>query len=172
MRPALTIIICLLLSDSLNAQELLFGNYEDQASNMLLLKSDSSYEFHGHRYNKTCWSKGTWTFRNDTLHLHIIPIYDSILVTQEFRLKYENLYSKLEKENFRRLSKDTIIDLLQARDIYYAEDKSNQQFQTTQPSILVYHKNRFYELDQFGEDKHWVQLANKRRLFNPQYKRK
>lgn len=74
------LIITLLLFNSLNlfAQKNLTGRYRDYFGSRIELNADSTFKYTWHFDLSGSWTKGTWTFKNDTVYFHMIPMYDTV----------------------------------------------------------------------------------------------
>lgn len=74
----LTTIFLLTLSFSLFAQDKIVGYYRDYFGSQIQINADSTFKYTWHFDLSASWTKGTWSFKKDTLYFHMIPTYDTI----------------------------------------------------------------------------------------------
>jgi hypothetical protein len=66
------------LSINLSAQKSLTGRYRDYFGSRIELNTDSTFKYTWHFDLSGSWTKGTWTFKNDTVYFDMIPTYDTV----------------------------------------------------------------------------------------------
>lgn len=74
----LVLNLLLFLSLGLFAQKNIVGRYRDYFGSRIELNVDSTFKYSWHFDLSGSWTKGTWTFKNDTTYFHMIPTYDTI----------------------------------------------------------------------------------------------
>jgi hypothetical protein len=70
--------ILFILSFNLSAQRSIIGRYRDYFGSRLELNADSTFKYSWRFDLSYSWTKGTWSFKNDTLCFHMLPTYDTI----------------------------------------------------------------------------------------------
>ena len=73
-------IIAILSSLSINlyAQKNVAGHYRDYFGNSIELNTDSTFKYMWNFDMQSSWTKGTWTFNNDTVYFRMVAIYDTV----------------------------------------------------------------------------------------------
>jgi hypothetical protein len=74
--------ILLLLTAIAFGQKNIVGKYYHNFGHLLLLKSDSTYEFKTGFDLSSSWSHGIWSFKKDTVFLINTPVFDTLNVGQ------------------------------------------------------------------------------------------
>ena len=74
----LTIGLLLTLPFTLFAQNKIVGKYRDHFSSLIHLNADNTFNFTWHFDLSASWTKGTWTFQNDTIYFHFITTFDTL----------------------------------------------------------------------------------------------
>ena len=69
----------LILSFTLFAQDKIVGRYRDHFSSRIELNADSTFKYTWRLDLSASWTKGTWTFQNDTVFFHFILTFDTII---------------------------------------------------------------------------------------------
>ena len=59
------------------------GRYRDYFGSRIELNADSTFKYTWHFDLSGSWTKGKWTYENDTVHLHMIPTHDTISYKNE-----------------------------------------------------------------------------------------
>lgn len=147
----ITLVVCLNYSILLG-QSNLPGRYENGVANSLILRDDSTFFFMSHGSSlRTTWAQGIWYCINDTLHLEIISVYDTI--------KTFNSEGKLNKE-YLSLSSDTIPDVIVFHQTGSVEDDvfelnldimAKHQIQKFASAVFIHKCNRLYEIDNINK---------------------
>ncbi len=79
MAMKILIITALLnLSLGLFAQKNIVGRYRDYFGSRIELNVDSTFKYTWNFDMAASWTKGTWSFKNDTVYFHMIPTYDTV----------------------------------------------------------------------------------------------
>jgi hypothetical protein len=60
------------------AQGKITGHYCDHFGSRIELNADSTFKYTWHIDLSGSWTKGKWTFKNDTVYFQMIPTYDSV----------------------------------------------------------------------------------------------
>jgi hypothetical protein len=71
-------IFFLTLSFRLIAQHKIVGHYRNHFGGTIQLNADSTFECTWHFDMEGSWTKGKWSINNDTIYLHMIPVYDTV----------------------------------------------------------------------------------------------
>jgi hypothetical protein len=66
------------LSISLFAQKKVAGRYRDYFGYRIELNADSTFKYTWNFDMQSSWTKGTWTFKNDTVYFTMVAIYDTV----------------------------------------------------------------------------------------------
>ena len=71
------ILLCIWIMSSLQ-QEDHTGNYANAFGEQVTLLPNQTFTYTWHFDMASSWSSGQWTVKHDTLKLHIIPVYDTL----------------------------------------------------------------------------------------------
>ena len=74
----LTLILFLLTTQTLTAQNKLIGRYRDYFGNRIQINSDSTFKYTWHFDMQSSWTKGIWQLQGDTIYFKMVPVYDTI----------------------------------------------------------------------------------------------
>jgi hypothetical protein len=69
--------LLIFLSLNLFAQNTLTGRYRDYFGSRIEINADSAFKYTWKFDLSGSWTKGTWTFKNDTVYFQMIPTYDT-----------------------------------------------------------------------------------------------
>lgn len=152
MKSVIIILVVCLYCSILLGQSNLPGRYENGVANSLILKDDSTFIFMSHGLSlRTTWAQGIWYCLDDTLHLEVISVYDTIRIF--------NCKGKLNKE-YLSLSSDTIPEVIAFHQTDSIEDDvfelnidimAKHQIQKIPYDVFIHKCNRLYEFDNINK---------------------
>ena len=126
----------LTFSFKLFSQNKIAGYYEDYFGNSIFLNSDSSFKYNWNFDLASSWSKGTWSYKNDTIYFHVTPVYDTLKLIKENNLFKDTLVLS-QDENSGRLTQGQFIGVLLS---------GGGQNRKPSPDKLLFKKGRLYEI--------------------------
>jgi hypothetical protein len=132
---SLFFFICCIRS---TAQSKIVGHYQDYSGCALDIYPDSTFYFSWHFDLQASWTKGVWKYSKDTVHLKMIPIYDTATYGTKENRTFDSLI----------LSLDTIPERIAppADSILYSGGQNIYPY----PTKLLFRKNRLYYIDDRG----------------------
>jgi hypothetical protein len=118
------------------------GKYGNPFGESLLLIENNRFEFDWRFDLSGSWSTGTWIFRNDTVYLNLISIFDT--------LKIYNDEGSLIKDTL-VLSMDEIPSTISIEEHIISQISGGGQNRRLPPAKLILKKNRLYFLLENGK---------------------
>jgi hypothetical protein len=118
------------------------GKYHNYFSSELILNTDSSYYYSYHFDLCSSWSSGKWTYKNDTILLMYIPVYDTLMY-------YDSTNNKTIDTLV--LSNDSKTNQISFNEWLLNELSSGGQNRVSNPTRLLYRKTRLYEIQENGQ---------------------
>jgi len=156
MKNVFTILFLLFLIQT-NSQSQFVGKYKDYWEHELKLNSDSSFIYSLDVCKRFGWTIGTWSVKNDTIHLKQITLYDTI--------RFRNCDKKV------RIDSLVVSRNLKSKIILCPDSIDNTYTGVTQ--IIANFKTKFYKkrdrlylIDEKGQliKEEWYVLPSKERF--------
>jgi hypothetical protein len=132
----LTTTLLILNSLVLFSQEAVIGHYRDFFGSRLYLNADSTFKYTWNFDMLSSWTKGTWTIRQDTVYLNMVPLYDTVGVRKLDGSEHDSLILSTDESPER-------ITQIQLAGTMLAGGGQNRQ---AYPEKLVFKKDRLYKL--------------------------
>jgi len=132
----LTIAFILSLSLSLTAQDNVIGRYRDYFGNRIQLNADNTFKYNWNFDMSASWTKGVWTFKNDTVFFRMVPTFDTLSHLNSNNLTIDTLI----------LSDDEISEKITPIQSAGIALSSGGQNRMTYPDKLLFKKGRLYKI--------------------------
>lgn len=131
--------LTLLLSFHSYSQGTISGRYIDNFGSTLSLNTDSSFKYTWHFDLSISWTKGKWSFSNDTIYLIATSIIDTIQYTNESGETIDTLLLSTDETPSRIVIKTR-------NEFPWYLGSSKTQNSQPYPDKLFYKKDRLYEI--------------------------
>lgn len=119
-----------------NSKTSVSGEYHDYFGNKLEINSDSTFLYNWNFDLASSWSKGKWTIKNDTIYFSVIPVFDTLRISEKDSLI---------------LSSDEKSEIITDKNVMFGDLLSGGgQNRKTMPSKLYYKGNKLYEIGEHG----------------------
>ena len=82
---------------NLFAQDHIAGRYRDYFGSLLNLNADSTFKYTWHFDLQSSWTKGTWTLKNDTLYINMVPTYDTVSLFKSDKRTVDSLIMSIDE---------------------------------------------------------------------------
>ena len=133
------LLISIFSWNSLYTQRKVQGYYENFDGCTIDIYPNSTFYFSWHFDMAGSWTKGSWTYDNDTIILTMIPIYDTVTYSTGNNLPADSIV----------LSLDTIAERKtpQPANVLYSGGQNRYPW----PTKLLFRKNRPYYLNEHSQ---------------------
>ena len=113
------------------------GRYYDRFGNKLELRADSTFSHSWQIDLASSWSQGSWTARNDTVFITIVPVFDTLKTSSKYIGTVDSLV----------LSADKSSDMISMETYAMNSIASGGQNRERPPLKLYYKRERLYYMD-------------------------
>lgn len=138
----LHIIVVLLAIVKTHAQQNITGHYHDYFGSKIEFKADSTFKYKWHVDLSVRWAEGRWVFKNDTIYLKVIPVYDT--------LRYRDTGSLTTTDSL-VLSVDEEAEAITPEQYASAQLSSGRQNRSSLPEKLYYRNGKLFRIDRKGK---------------------
>ncbi len=111
----LVVVILLSIPFGVCAQTKLAKRHQDDFGHYLTIHSDSTFDYIWARHMSSTWIKGKWNFKDDTLYLRVVPIYDTV----RFVMSSNSIIDSLILSNDSISKRFTEYEFLNKQEAYY-----------------------------------------------------
>ncbi len=118
------------------SQDKILGRYRDYFGSGIQLDNDNTFKYTWAFDLSASWTKGTWTIIEDTLYLHMTPIYDTFSQTNKNGVIIDTLV----------LSSNEISERISQTQFVTGLISSGGQNRKLYPEKLVFRKGRLYKI--------------------------
>jgi hypothetical protein len=142
----------------INAQIKIAGNYHDHFGGSLDIDSAAKFKYSWSFDMVGSWTAGNWSTSNDTIYLHMTPIYDTVTYVTKKNQTIDSLILSRDTKP-RRIT-------MEEANYFYAGGQNFEPY----PQKLLCRKNRLYVIDNHGKvDKKWKRGFGSAKKFPPYF---